>query len=267
MGEQNQQLFFTVQVGVYNKPITNNQLTAFDDLVTFKTDKGQIRYSSGMFENSNDAKIHRNKAVAKGVNDAYVVAYYQGKRITIAEANNLLAKNGPDILKKSVQLNPQNLTNIQNNGSVVNVSMKLPEIKRAPKPDSLIQFSVECNGEAVISKLEKLNRIGIFTYQAENGKIVSAKMKKDEVTNIEKEYFKEFQIEEKSIDSSLIIQLDVSNQLSNGSLIDWLLRSEMNYRVHSVEEQKTLSLYLDYESQRDFILKKADELSISIINQ
>ena len=265
LGELNQQLFFTVQVGVYNKPITNNQLTGFDDLVTFKTDKGQIRYSSGMFENSNDAKNHKNQAVTKGVPDAFVVAYYQGKRISIAEANNLLAKNGSDILKKQAteQYTNSGVPNEKSNEQIVEVSVTLPEILVPKKQETLIQFELNCDSNFVLTNLERLNRIGIFTYQPKNAKIVSSKMKAEDVSSIQNLYLNEFQIKTKPIDSSLLIKLDVTKKLSNGSFTDWLLRSELNYRIENNGEEKQLNLYLDNESQRTIVLNKAKELLIA----
>jgi hypothetical protein len=268
IGELNQHLFFTVQVGVYNKPIRNDQLKQFDDLVTFKTEKGQIRYSSGMFENVNDVKIHKNQAVAKGVADAFVVAYYQGKRISIAEATNFLAKNGPDILKKSTQNQQvEGDSNRNISGSIVDLTIELPEVINRIKSDSIVQYTLTCSADEVISKLEKMNRIGIFTYQNENGKIVSAKMQTDEIAKIQKEYLKEFQIENEQMDSTLLVQLDVTNKLSNGSFTDWLLRSNLSYRIENKEERKILNLYLVNEFQNKLVLKKAGELSISIINE
>jgi hypothetical protein len=265
LGEMNQHLFFTVQVGVYNKPITNEQLKSFDDLITFKTEKGQFRYSSGMFESANDAKTHKTQAIAKGVADAYVVAYYQGKRISIAEANNLLAQNGPTILKKSIKTEPNTNSNLS--GTVVSVDMQLPNLKSRINQDSLIQYSFVCEEDEIVSKLEKLNRIGIFTYQSELGKIVTPKMKTSEVSQIQREYFKEFKIENQRIDSNLVIQLDVTNKLSKGSFADWLMRSEFNYRIDKNEDVEFLSLYLISEYQRDIVIRKAEEFSISIKNK
>jgi hypothetical protein len=264
LGENNQQLFFTVQVGVFNKPITNNQLKQFDDLVTFKSDKGQIRYSSGMFQSVNDAKTHKNLSVAKGVADAYVVAYYQGKRITIAEANNLLAKNGVGILKKSeseIEIDPSL------KGAYVDLNIELPEVKSSIKLDSLVQFTLDCEESEIVNKLERLNRIGIYTYQSETGKIVSPKMKTSEVTNVHFEYLKDFKSEIQQIDSTRMVELDVTNQLSSGSFTDWLLRSELNYRFECNDELKKLNVYFDNDFQRNVFVRKATELKISILNE
>jgi hypothetical protein len=268
LGENNQQLFFTVQVGVYNKPVTNNQLIQFDDLVTFKSEKGQIRYSSGMFQNVNDAKNHRGQVVAKGIPDAYVVAYYRGKRITIAEANNFIARNGTDILKKSDSSVNTTIVNAPSSKvSFVDVNIELPEVRIPILSDSLIQYSMTCNVEEVIPKLEKLNRIGIFTYQSEKGKIVSPKMKLSEITNVHFDYLRDFDTEIQPIDSTKIVVLDLTNHLSSGSFSDWLLRSELNYRFESTNELKKLNIYLDNDFQRNFVVGKAEELNISILNE
>ncbi|MFM7681856.1 MAG: hypothetical protein ACKO7P_03820, partial [Bacteroidota bacterium] len=265
LGEINQHLFFTVQVGVYNKPITNEQLKSFDDLITFKTEKGQFRYSSGMFESANDAKTHKTQAIAKGVADAYVVAYYQGKRISIAEANNLLAQKGPEILKKSIKSEPNTNSNLS--GTVEAIEMQLPNLNSRINQDSLFQYSFVCEEDEIVSKLEKLNRIGIFTYQSELGKIVTPKMKTSDVSQIQREYFKEFKIENQKFDSNLVMELDVTNKLSKGSFADWLMRSEYNYRIVKKENMELLSLYLVNEFQRDLVIRKAEEFSISIKNK
>ena len=238
--------------------------SSFDDLVTFKSEKGQIRYSSGMFESVNDAKTHRNQAVAKGVADAYVVAYYQGKRISIAEANNLLAKNGTANLKKS---EPKTEKDPTLKGALVDLNIELPEVKGRIKSDSLVQFTLDCDESEIVNKLERLNRIGIYTYKPEIRKIVSPKMKAIEVTNIHNEYLKDFEIKTEQTDSSQLIELDVTSQLSNGSFADWLLRSDLNYRIETYDNRRKLNIYLDSEFQRNSVVKKAEELKILILNE
>ena len=147
------------------------------------------------------------------------------------------------------------------------MTIELPKVISRIKSDSLVQYTLTCGAEEVVSKLEKMNRIGIFTYQTEKGKIVSAKMQTDEIAKIQKEYLTEFQIENQQMDSTLLVQLDVTNKLSNGSFTDWLLRSNLSYRIENKEERKILNLYLDNEFQNKLVLKKAGELSISIINE
>ena len=263
LGELNQHLFFTVQVGVYNKPITNNQLQNIDELITHKSEKGQIRYSTGMFDNLNAAKKRKIDAVNKGVADAYVVAYYQGKRISIAEATNLLARNGDQILKKKL-IEQNNVASIQNsNGKISEIQINLPKQFVSKQPETFIQYELVCDSSLVVPNLERLNRIGIFTYQPEEGKIVSSKLKSNELTQIHQEYLKQFKMKNEEIDSTLLIQFDVTEKMSNGVISDWLLRSDLIYRLEVSEESKKLNVYLKNEAQREVVLNKANELLIS----
>ena len=97
--EAHRGLFFTVQIGVYSKPVTNSDLNNVTPLITKKLDNGQIRYSSGMFKSIEDASVKRSAVLSKGVKHAYVTAYYEGKRITLAEARALLIQHGESILE------------------------------------------------------------------------------------------------------------------------------------------------------------------------
>lgn len=93
-------LFYTVQVGVYNKPATAKQTKYIDPLVTKRLPNGQIRYSTGMFTSVAEATPKKAEARAKGVNDAFITAYYKGERITLSQASHLFRLNGPSILEK-----------------------------------------------------------------------------------------------------------------------------------------------------------------------
>jgi hypothetical protein len=73
-------------------------------LFTSKSAKGQIRYSSGKFQSVDDAKTRRKEAVEKGVADAFIVAYYQGKRIAIAEANQLVERFGASVFEEKPKM-------------------------------------------------------------------------------------------------------------------------------------------------------------------
>jgi hypothetical protein len=92
-------LYFTVQVGVYNKPVSPAQLNNISPLVTKRLPNGQIRYSSGMFDNVPDAQVKRTEAVNLGITDAFIVAYFKGERITVAQARKLLEEHGEEILE------------------------------------------------------------------------------------------------------------------------------------------------------------------------
>lgn len=91
-------LFFTVQVGVYNYPIPSSKLYNITPLNTNLSDKGQIRYSTGKFDDIPSAVNRRNEIRKIGISDAFVTAYYNGTRITISEAKKLIDESGESIL-------------------------------------------------------------------------------------------------------------------------------------------------------------------------
>ncbi|MBK7239215.1 MAG: PD40 domain-containing protein [Flavobacteriales bacterium] len=91
-------LFFTVQVGVYSKPVALDRIFNIEPLNSERTATGKIRYTTGMFLDTDAARTRKDVTVTLGVSDAYVTAYINGKRIPLSEANALLAKFGTSIL-------------------------------------------------------------------------------------------------------------------------------------------------------------------------
>jgi peptidoglycan-associated lipoprotein len=93
-------LFFTIQVGVYSKPVAAALLQNVNPLNSELTENNKIRYTSGQFNNMNDAVAKRDDVRKQGIVDAFITAYYNGKRITLSEADMLLKEKGAGILAK-----------------------------------------------------------------------------------------------------------------------------------------------------------------------
>jgi hypothetical protein len=92
-------LFFTVQIGVYNRPARSEEIGDMPDLITTLLPNGQLRYSSGEFRSAEDANKRIPLAKERGFTDAFVTAYYQGKRISLEKAEELLREKGEGILE------------------------------------------------------------------------------------------------------------------------------------------------------------------------
>ncbi len=86
-------LFYTVQVGVFSAPVTSARLYNLSNLNTERLPNGNLRYSSGSYNNLNAAVSAKSGIVSTGISDAFVTAYYNGRRITVAEAR-LLEQQG-----------------------------------------------------------------------------------------------------------------------------------------------------------------------------
>lgn len=91
-------LFYTVQVGVYSQPVPASAMFNISPLNSEFNDRQQLRYSSGIYMNVEDALGKRIAARQMGIKDAFVTAYYNGRRISLTEADKLLTELGPSIL-------------------------------------------------------------------------------------------------------------------------------------------------------------------------
>jgi hypothetical protein len=98
--EATEGLFFTVQVGVYSKPVSLDKVFNLSELNTELTKSEKIRYTSGRFTSLQEAVGRRVEAREKGVADAFIVAYYNGEKISLNRADELLKEKGDSILMK-----------------------------------------------------------------------------------------------------------------------------------------------------------------------
>jgi hypothetical protein len=93
-------LFYTVQIGVYSKPVPAAQLGNMMPLNSELTSTGKIRYTTGMYSDLKDAVAKRDQAKAAGIADAFITAYYNGERITLSEADRLVKEYGPSVFAR-----------------------------------------------------------------------------------------------------------------------------------------------------------------------
>jgi hypothetical protein len=108
-------LFFATQVGVYAKPRFKAQLFNFNELYYDKLANGMYRYYSGKHLKYAEAIANRNAIRAGGVADAFIVAFYNGKRIPNAQAQQLM---------KNLNQNPVQQVPANNNGNQNGVETK-----------------------------------------------------------------------------------------------------------------------------------------------
>ncbi len=79
-------VFFTVQVGVYSRPITAEQLNNVTPLNSEKTSSGLYKYTSGVYQSLNDANAAKDRIIALGITDAFIIAYANGNKVSMNEA-------------------------------------------------------------------------------------------------------------------------------------------------------------------------------------
>lgn len=83
-------LIYSVQIGVYKKNVTAKDLLNLHPIYYEFLADGTTRFISGTYTTKKEAKAIKNKIVALGIKDAYVVAYYNGQKIAIYEIAKFL---------------------------------------------------------------------------------------------------------------------------------------------------------------------------------
>jgi hypothetical protein len=88
-----QGLMFTVQIGVYSRPVPANQMDGISPIFVERRPNGALRYTTGLYSSRTEANAMRERMLQRGINDAFVTAFNNGQRITVAEAENLAQQN------------------------------------------------------------------------------------------------------------------------------------------------------------------------------
>jgi hypothetical protein len=222
-----------------------DNINGIKELLLTKTEKGQFRYSSGEFTSFAEARQRKNEVVTKGIPDAYVVAYYRGKRISIGEANQLLASG--IVPKKRGMVVPVSTNNAEQLATTVEIPMLKPLVKK----DTVVQYELKVNEDNFLSQLTRLNRIGTFTYQADKNRIVSEKFVVDNISINQQLYLADMKrIREKG--TKIPSQEYVLNP-TRSDFYDWLLHQTVTYDVRQENEAYIFRFYPENEEQKEWI--------------
>jgi N-acetylmuramoyl-L-alanine amidase len=84
---------FRVQFAIYpdSKPLDSKIFNGIKDVQVY-FHSGSYKYTSGNFNNIDDALLLRKEMISKGYKDAFIVAFKGKNRITIDEAKRLTGK-------------------------------------------------------------------------------------------------------------------------------------------------------------------------------
>lgn len=151
-------LVFRVQIGAFKTRLADNAFKGLSPLNGETTNSGYIRYTAGNFNKIENANAVKNDLRNLGYSDAFVVVYFNGKRITMAEALAELERQG----KKVDPTAPQTA------GITANANVPKAAVNPA------IQESV-----TVTKELEQIDgllytiQIGVYTKQVSKSQILS----------------------------------------------------------------------------------------------
>jgi len=105
-------LIFGVQVGAFRNPIAPGLFKGFEPIIGLKTQEGVVRYIAGTFKTFDPAKDAAAKIRGMGYTGAFVVAYYNGKRISIKDALGMLGISAPPVAVVSESPQPSVTTQV-----------------------------------------------------------------------------------------------------------------------------------------------------------
>nr|WP_294861950.1 hypothetical protein [uncultured Fluviicola sp.] len=246
-------LFYTVQVGVYNRPATKEQLHDINPLVTRRLENGQIRYSTGTFRSVDEARPKKAEAVEKGVSDAFITAYFNGERISLQEAKKLLTERGEAILFKEQEL-PKVLETPVSEQVAKEYAKENPVIEK-PVRNRYALASKEQYPEYPRKLMNQLRVQGDFYFDQTDSRIkTQAEEELPRLVNNTVLFDTLVQAPVKASESNelnrkLVVGIWDFKEIP-GSWANWLLRVTLPYEVKAGSSTIELSMNVDGEEQR-----------------
>ena len=135
---------FRVQIGAFNRKIKKSIFKDIPNVVGLKGDDGLYRFFSGSYTDKTKAASHKVELTFTGYNDAFIVAFQNGKRITLTEA-------GFEINKKFTENLDVSLTPSENpiDPEMVRFKIQVGAFKEKVPADMLSNFKKLGNVKAV----------------------------------------------------------------------------------------------------------------------
>jgi hypothetical protein len=93
------ELVYKIQIGAYSKAVPAyrqrlyNKLSVIRPIETYTNEKGVVVYTTGNLTRYEDAMKLQNQVKQEGIQDASIVSYFSGKRITLEQAKEMEANN------------------------------------------------------------------------------------------------------------------------------------------------------------------------------
>lgn len=230
-----QGLFFTVQIGVFNRPISDEVVYNLPELTTIRLGTGQIRYNTGLYNSAKAAIPRRTEALKRGIRGAFIVAYYQGERIPLGQAKKLLAENGGSILQSNMdkpvveEVIDSNTAEVTRTDSVTIENIIPVHIEEVSTNDRVQIVTKKQFDEFPRDVLNRYNAEGAFYYDAKDKRVKSVIYENENalprlwnfVDDIDTVFipFSELQ----QFDTK-ILSVQIEGGIIPGDLMDWLLR-------------------------------------------
>lgn len=166
-------LVFRVQIGAFRNLLPNNTFKGLSPLNIQSTPNGYYRYTAGNFNEYELADAVKNDLKKLGYEDAFVVGYYNGKRISLSEAMEILNKEGrivdanaPQTTGITVAANIPDGSILRAGPATQNVAVVTKELEKTRSLLYTVQIGVYNKATA---KQNVLNLRPVFTEALSNG--------------------------------------------------------------------------------------------------
>lgn len=180
------QVVVRVQLGAFRNPLSENIFHNVKDLVVLKDKDGLTRYYTGSFADINDAAKHKVNMLLNGFDGAFLVAFKDGKRVSITEAGARLS--GPENISSIPpgSINTENLTfRVQVGTFAGNVPMEtmgkyveLGHVKPVAGENAVRylygEYSTRAAAEEARKELQNLGFTDAFVVGDLNGRVILA---------------------------------------------------------------------------------------------
>jgi hypothetical protein len=74
---------YRIQIGAFSKPLSNKVFVGVNNVISFTGKDGLVRYMTGSFTEYKDAIDYQAQMKARGFEDAFIVTYKNGERISL----------------------------------------------------------------------------------------------------------------------------------------------------------------------------------------
>lgn len=152
-------LVFKVQIGAFKSPLPNNTFKGLSPVIAQTTPNGYIRYMAGNFEQYTSANAVKNDLRNLGYTDAFVVGYYNGKRVSLNEATEKAKAAG------------QTIDVVSNTSAGLTTNANIPKNTFTAPVNNITNSTANAQPAEVTNELEKMNgllytvQIGVYSKQ------------------------------------------------------------------------------------------------------
>ncbi|MDB4534476.1 SPOR domain-containing protein, partial [Vicingaceae bacterium] len=166
-------LVFKVQIGAFRNAIPQDHFRGFAPILAEDAGNGITRYTAGLFKSFNVANEAKKMIRDIGYNDAFVVGFYNGKRISMNEARAMLNEqpNVNEIVAAKTEV--ENNNELENNTESDNNTTIIKE----PKEKRVVQVTTEEVKDGVSTDVRNIEgafytiQVGVYSKQVTAGQL------------------------------------------------------------------------------------------------